>query len=258
MATCPSTVRPGVWDTPLFTGELQCLAKGQYLHLRLIGADDAIFADSVWLDCSTANNPIPLEAFIQGAHDSSRYFIIKVGDPGPKPKRSVALGIGFRERNSAFDLNAAISDRIHLCQKTGAHADEGWGGDDAKETEAAEAKLAAAAQDLSLKDGQRIRVNLKPNKRGTGNPLGLPDDEDEEEEEGGGKAAKGGVKAPAIALVQKGGSLLLAPPPSSESSVQEFEEREKVDKKKGKKSAKKEPAPVVEDDADEFGDFESA
>ena len=248
-------------DSPLFTGDLHCLVKDQWFHLRLLAHDGAIFADSVWLDCSTANNPTPLEAFIDSAKDSSRYFVIKVGDPGPKPKRSVPIGIGFRERTHAFDLNAALRDHIHLTQRTGAHAEES--GDDAKETEAAEAKLAAAAQDLSLKEGQRIRVKLNPKKK-QGNPLGLADEGEEEEEEEEGKAGKKGrEKVGGIALVGKAGSLMLAPPPSLESSVQELEEREKEKKKAGKKKGKKEeppapaPPPVI-DDEDDFGDFSGA
>ena len=253
-------------ESPIFTGELRGLAKDRWLHLRLVATDGSIFADSIWLDCATANNPIPLSAWIDGARDSSRYFIMRVGDPGPKPRRTVPIGIGFKERSSAFDLNAAIRDRINQTQRTGAYSDEG-GIDDAKEVEAAEAKLAAAASDLSLKDGQRIRVQFKAKKKGGGgdDPLGLPEDEEEEGEEregqGGGRAVVH-AKAPSIGLVQKGGSLLLAPPPSLESSVAELEGREKEEKKKKRKSKKDAepppPPPPVPDDDDEFGEFESA
>ena len=250
-------------EKPIFTGELRGLAKDRWLHLRLISADGSTFADSIWLDCSTADNPVPLSSWLDSAKDSSRYFIIRVGDPGPKPRRTVPIGIGFKERASAFDLNAAIRDRINLTQRTGAHAEEG-GGDDAKEVEEAEAKLAAAAQDLSLKHGQRIRVQMKGSKKGGGgdNPLGLPDEEDDEEEAEARRSRAAQVKAASIGLVQKGGSLMLRPPPSLESSVAELEQREKGDmkkKKKGKKeAAPPPPPPPAAADDDEFGDFESA
>ena len=265
---CPSPLtHPGIFYllcAQIFTGELHCLAKDRWLHLRLT-SEGTTFADTVWLDCATANNPVPLEAFIEGTKDSSRYFVIRVGDPGPKPRRAVPLGIGFRERSSAFDLNAAIRDRIHLVQRGGGDADEGRAGvDDAKEIEEAEAKLAAAAQDLSLKEGQRIRVQIKGKKaKGEPNPLGLPEGDDDGEGEEGDERRPPLPKAPSIALVQKGGSLLLAPPPSLESSVAALEEREKESgatkaRKKGKKSSRKAVQEQPEDDDALFDDFQAA
>jgi hypothetical protein len=128
-------------DTPIFTGELHLLAKQQYLHLRL-SLDGQTFADSIWLDCATVGKPVPLESFIEGARDSSRYFVIRVGDAGVKPKRVVPIGVGFRERSQAFDLMAAIRDRINLVQRQGGAEDDmaKLSMDDAKEIEAAEAK----------------------------------------------------------------------------------------------------------------------
>lgn len=240
-------------EKPIFTGELHILAKHHWLHIRLI-ADGATFADTVWLDCSTVNKPTPLEAFIDNARDSSRYFVIRVGDPpGPKPRRVVPIGVGFRERNHAFDLMASIRDRIAQVQR-GETADDAlkrMSLDDAKETAEAEARLAASTTDLSLKAGQRIKVNFKP--------ANSDDNADDNNTDGDGfgsftsagnttPATKKAV-VPSIAIVaSKGGGLMLAPPPDLESSLAELErdEREKdeesggvKEKKKKKKSKKK-------------------
>lgn len=128
-------------DAPIFTGELHVLAKQNFLHLRLV-LDGSTFADSIWLDCSAVGKPVPLESFIEGARDSSRYFVIRVGDAGLKPKRVVPIGVGFRERSQAFDLMAAIRDRINLVQRQGGAEDDmaSLAIDDAKEVAAAEAK----------------------------------------------------------------------------------------------------------------------
>ena len=263
-------------DTPIFTGELHLLAKQQYLHLRL-SLDGQTFADSIWLDCATVGHPVPLESFIEGARDSSRYFVIRVGDAGLKPKRVVPIGVGFRERSQAFDLMAAIRDRINLVQRQGGAEDDmaKLGIDDAKEIEAAEAKsdaatplrqrsvgpalaahsaetlfcllcrLAAHSQDLSLKAGVRIKVAVKPRKKQSGAAEGAGEDEGDDTEAA--EAAGSGSRRtePSIALVQKAGGLLLAPPPDLESSVAELEAKEKErgkKKKSGRKSAQQQQA----------------
>jgi len=261
-------------EKPIFTGEMHVLAKHHFLHIRLI-ADGATFADTVWLDCSTVNKPTPLEAFIDNARDSSRYFVIRVGDPpGPKPRRVVPIGIGFRERNHAFDLMAAIRDRVAQVQR-GETPDESlqrMSLDDAKETAEAEARLAASTTDLSLKAGQRIKVNFRP----ANNDDSTADNDDDDgfgsftSATNSSTSAAKKPAAPSIAMVAgKGGGLMLAPPPDLESSLAELErderekdeegsggKKEKKKKKKSKASSKDANQPAAVDD--DFGDFLSA
>ena len=258
-------------EKPIFTGELHVLGKQQWLYIKLLQEGDT-FADTVWLDCSTVGKPTPLEAFIDTARDSSRYFVIRVGDtPGPKPRRVVPMGIGFRERNQAFDLNAAIRDRIAQVQRgeTPEEALKHSAMDDAKETAEAEARLAASMTDMSLKAGQRIKVNFKPN---------ADDAADEHEDDDGfgsftsasSTAAPKKSAAPSIAMVaSKGGGLMLAPPPDLETSLaalkrseggedDEEDEEDEAARKEKKKANKKAKKKVVEEDADDFGDFTGA
>ena len=259
-------------EKPIFTGELHVLGKQQWLYIKLLAEGDT-FADTVWLDCSTVGKPTPLEAFIDTARDSSRYFVIRVGDtPGPKPRRVVPMGIGFRERNQAFDLNAAIRDRIAQVQRgeTPEQALKRAAMDDAKETAEAEARLAASMTDLSLKAGQRIKVNFKTSADDAA-------DGDEEDDDGFGSFTSASSTiapkksaAPSIAMVaSKGGGLMLAPPPDLEASLAELKRREggeddeedeedeaaRKEKKKAKKKSKKK---VEEEEADDFGDFTGA
>ena len=76
---------------------------------------------------------------VQSVSDSSRYFIIKPTD-GPH------LGLGFSDRSDSFDFNMALNDHFKSLR-----LDE----EIAKEEEEPREQL-----DLSLKEGQTIKVNI--------------------------------------------------------------------------------------------------
>ena len=76
---------------------------------------------------------------VQTVSDSSRYFVIKPTD-GPH------LGLGFSDRSDSFDLNMALNDHFKSLR-----LDE----EIAKEEEEPREQL-----DLSLKEGQTIKVNI--------------------------------------------------------------------------------------------------
>jgi hypothetical protein len=183
-------------DKPIFTGELHVVGRAHTLQLRLqepgsmsgSGLGGALFACSVDLDMLQAGVSIPLEAFLEPVRDSSRYFVIRVRSP--QTGQVASLGIGFRERSSAFDLNAALQDRARSVQRH-AQLEEGLAAEmallgggsetaqgsaagssgaaaalsreeaDRLEIAAAEQRLARGRVDLALKEGQRIHVPLK-------------------------------------------------------------------------------------------------
>jgi len=148
-------------------------------------------------------------------------------------KKIVPIGIGFRERSSAFDLNASIQDRIHLIQKlNGIEKNlEEIAISDARETQEAEARLLTHGHvDLSLKPGERIKVKRVAVKD--------DDDSDSEHHDGAdGYSTSKHIRGPSIPVVAVGGSMLLAPPPTVDESIAETTkaEKEKVKKKTGKR-----------------------
>lgn len=86
-----------------------------------------------------------ITTFVDGVIDSSRYYVLRIKDP--KSSRTTlignemhlvsydlsnlfgVLGIGFRERETAFDFKSALNeyikyvDRLHLAQKLSASSD---------------------------------------------------------------------------------------------------------------------------------------
>lgn len=57
----------------------------------------------------------PVSEWLVAVKDSSRYFVVRVRDP--QSGRTLSLGIGFRERSCAFDLFAALNDKLHSVQR---------------------------------------------------------------------------------------------------------------------------------------------
>ena len=74
--------------------------------------------------------------------DSSRYFVLRIENANG---RHMFIGMAFNERNDAFDFNTSLEDSR-------------------REREAAKApavKLPGLGKDYSIKEGQKIRVNIK-------------------------------------------------------------------------------------------------
>lgn len=103
--------------TPLFTGLLRVFQADEKLRLAIYS-----YKDSKSL-ASTDDNlqlfgecPIFLKAhgdiapFVDAVIDSSRYYVVRIKDP--KSERFTHIGIGFRERDTAFDFKSALNDYI--------------------------------------------------------------------------------------------------------------------------------------------------
>ena len=219
------------------------MAKDEALVIRLLSGNDH-YADSVPLDSRTVGRPKPLDAFIEPVKDSSRYFVIRVKDVGTS--RVGTIGIGFRERSDAFDMMAAITDRVHTVQRLhdAEDIDRASAAANADEVEAATKRLAAMSVDRSLAPGQRIKVPLKlSNTEARAPPSSLLTPQ-----------AKIAVKA-------VGSGFGLAPPPPSTETGDEDEIKDQTEKKKSKKKSKAKQfaqADIIDDDEDEWQDFSSA
>lgn len=59
--------------------------------------------------------------YVDAVIDSSRYYVVRIKDP--KSERTTLIGIGFRERETAFDFKTALNeyvkyiDRMDLASK---------------------------------------------------------------------------------------------------------------------------------------------
>lgn len=139
-ATSASGYKAADWANCIWKGRLQVCAKGDILIIKLLESNSgAIFAA-----CPVSPNT-PVDKVIERTVDSSRYFVLTMSD---KTGRKAHLGMGFDDRNDAFDFNATIQDFR-------------------RQTEAPQEVINPVisikpAVDLSLKEGQKISLNLKP------------------------------------------------------------------------------------------------
>ncbi|KAJ7565208.1 hypothetical protein O6H91_02G052700 [Diphasiastrum complanatum] len=95
-------------------------------------------------------HPGKREATVEGVADSSRYFVLRIDDGRGK---HAFIGLGFTERNEAFDFNVALSDHEKYAKRT-MHNDN-------FENEEAGRNDSASSLDLRLKEGETLRINVK-------------------------------------------------------------------------------------------------
>lgn len=101
-ATSASGYKAADWANCIWKGRLQVCAKGEILIIKLLDSSSgAIFAA-----CPVPPNT-PIDKVIERTVDSSRYFVLTMSD---KTGRKAHLGMGFDDRNDAFDFNATIQD----------------------------------------------------------------------------------------------------------------------------------------------------
>lgn len=138
-ATTASGYKAADWATCIWKGRLQVCAKGEILIVKLLDATSgAIFAA-----CPVPPN-VSIDKIIERTVDSSRYFVLTMSDV--KSGRKVYLGMGFDDRNDAFDFNATLQD-FRRQQK--------------EVTEVIIPTTSNRNIDLSLKEGQTISVQIK-------------------------------------------------------------------------------------------------
>lgn len=90
------------------------------------------------------------DSSVESVLDSSRYFVLKIEDGRGK---HAFIGLGFAERNEAFDFNVALSDHEKYIKRE--HEKEGAEEDD-------DGKIDIhPAVNQRLKEGETIRINVK-------------------------------------------------------------------------------------------------
>ncbi|CAB4064960.1 NECAP1_2 [Lepeophtheirus salmonis] len=126
---------------PDWTGKLKLVTgsdKSCYIKLESAG--------SIYAECQVDNYPGPAVTTVS---DSSRYFVIQM-------KNKEYLGLGFADRSDSFDLNVALQSHFK-----GILVEEAI---EKESNEPPKEKL-----DLSLKEGQTIKVNINIPKKSTRN-----------------------------------------------------------------------------------------
>ncbi|CAE7252054.1 NECAP1 [Symbiodinium pilosum] len=134
-ATSAAGHRAADWKEAIWRGNVRIVARGKTLTIRLL--DNG--ADSLFAQCVIPNGEH--ELYVERVVDSSRYWVLKIVNGS----RHAFIGFGFSDRGDAFDFNACLADFKAT-----------WV-DKAKEAEVMDA---LPMKDLSLKDGETIKVNL--------------------------------------------------------------------------------------------------
>jgi adaptin ear-binding coat-associated protein 1/2 len=127
--------RAADWPTtPVWSGKLKIVEKKQVAVIALIDEHNQTFAVC----------PVTDDAAVDRTVDSGRYFILRIENA--QGKRAF-IGIAFNERNDAFDFNVALSE--HKAQKE-------------REKQAMDFfdTPTAALKDLSLKEGEKVKINI--------------------------------------------------------------------------------------------------
>lgn len=162
-------------DSPIFTGCLRCYQADTKLRIVLYSLKDtanrSVADDNV---IEFAECPIEVKAketitsFVDAVIDSSRYYVLRVKDP--RSSRTTMIGIGFRERESAFDFKSVLNDylryvdRMELASMSLANdfkkRVEGDSEEEDENNELTHGSSAASvpSKDLSIKSGEKIKV----------------------------------------------------------------------------------------------------
>ncbi|KAG2713636.1 hypothetical protein I3760_04G186400 [Carya illinoinensis] len=94
----------------------------------------------------------PRESSVETVLDSSRYFVLKIEDGGGK---HAFVGLGFSERNEAFDFNVALSDHDKYVRREHDKNESGDATDNDGQIDI------HPAVNHRLKEGETIRINVK-------------------------------------------------------------------------------------------------
>ncbi|KAK4366095.1 hypothetical protein RND71_013975 [Anisodus tanguticus] len=188
----------GEWlqSDKIWTGRIRVVSCKERCEIRLEDPNSGELFAACYV------GPGQRESSVESVLDSSRYFVLKIEDGRGK---HAFIGLGFNERNEAFDFNVALSDHEKYV-KRGENDKEVIGDGDAGDD-------IHPAVNHRLKEGETIRINVK-NKpsSGTGmlSAVGLA------------AGTTGAVKkTPALAPPPSGGNKIRSPlpPPPNDPAI---------------------------------------
>ncbi|XP_016480212.1 uncharacterized protein At1g03900-like [Nicotiana tabacum] len=191
----------GEWlqSDKIWTGRLRVVSCKERCEIRLEDPNSG----ELFAACFVP--PGQRESSVESVLDSSRYFVLKIEDGRGK---HAFIGLGFNERNEAFDFNVALSDHDkYVKRENDKEVGDGEAGDDNHID-------IHPAVNHRLKEGETIRISVK-NKpsSGTGmlSAVGLA------------AGTTGAVKkTPALAPPPSGGNKIrspLPPPPNDPATA---------------------------------------
>ncbi|XP_050672394.1 NECAP-like protein CG9132 isoform X2 [Leptidea sinapis] len=142
---------------PQWTGRMRLVSKGDELIMKL---EDKTSGE-LFAKCPIDKYP---GVALESVTDSSRYFVVRIQDDNG---RTAYIGVGFGDRSDSFDLNVALQDHFKYLRKE-------------QEGDSSQGQQL----DLSFKDGETIKINMKitkkdggessrPRRTGPGAPGGL-------------------------------------------------------------------------------------
>ncbi|KAI8523061.1 hypothetical protein RHMOL_Rhmol13G0045400 [Rhododendron molle] len=137
----------GEWlqSDKIWTGRLRVVSRHDRCEIRLEDPS-AAFGEELFAACFVY--PGQREASVEPVLDSSRYFVLRIEDGRGK---HAFIGLGFGERNEAFDFNVALSDHEKYVKREGE-----------KEEESEDGQIDIhPAVNHRLKEGETIRINVK-------------------------------------------------------------------------------------------------
>ncbi|MCO5552019.1 hypothetical protein L7F22_005527 [Adiantum nelumboides] len=109
----------GEWlqSDKIWSGRLRVVSVKEVCEIRLEDANSG----ELFAACHV--HPGKRDLAVEPATDSSRYFVLRIDDGHGK---HAFIGLGFTERNEAFDFNVALSDH----EKHASHKDKDESGED--------------------------------------------------------------------------------------------------------------------------------
>lgn len=137
---------------PDFTCSLKSVTKGDMYIIRLYDLESSeLFAESFW------HPDKPMASVIEAVVDSSRYFVLRIEQPGTN--KHVFLGVGFHDRDEAGQFKTALHEHARYLRRMQTAAQE-----DSASAQAGQP--AAPPADLSLKEPVTISVPDKLKREG--------------------------------------------------------------------------------------------